>query len=96
MSNLLGGALSNSEEGSGDEPSPERPESLPPRSKRRRFAPLKVANQIPKRRRIEIEKALEGSTGTPISLERGFFEVLLGVSISIYYRLKLESLGLFL
>ena len=65
MSNLLGGALSNSEEGPGDEPSPERPESLPPRSKRRRFAPLKVANQIPKRRRIEIEKALEGSTGTP-------------------------------
>jgi len=33
--------------------------------KRRRFAPLKVANQIPKRRRKEIEKALEGSTGTP-------------------------------
>ena len=39
--------------------------SLLPRSKRRRFTPLKVANQIPKRRRKEIEKALEGSSGTP-------------------------------
>ena len=30
----------------------------PPRLKRRRFAPIKIANQIPMRRRKEIEKAL--------------------------------------
>ena len=65
MSNLLGGPLTDSTEGSDNEQSSERPESLLPRSKRRRFTPLKVANQIPKRRRKEIEKALEGSSGTP-------------------------------
>ena len=65
MSNLLGGLLTDSTEGSDNEQSSERPESLLPRSKRRRFTPLKVANQIPKRRRKEIEKALEGSSGTP-------------------------------
>ena len=33
-----------------------------PRSKKRRFGPLKVANQIPKSRRLEIEKGLEKSS----------------------------------
>ena len=31
---------------------------LPPRAKKRRFAPIKIANQIPMKRRKEIEKAL--------------------------------------
>ena len=30
----------------------------PPRAKKRRFAPIKIANQIPMKRRKEIEKAL--------------------------------------
>ena len=34
-------------------------EKIVPRLKRRRFGPLKVANQIPKGRRLEIEKGLE-------------------------------------
>ena len=35
------------------------------RSKRRRFSPIKIANQIPKSRRREIEKALEDVSGSP-------------------------------
>jgi predicted deacylase len=37
-------------------------EKILPRSKKRRFGPLKVANQIPKSRRLEIEKGLEKSS----------------------------------
>ena len=36
-----------------------------PRSKKRRFTPIKIANQIPKKRRMEIEKALEDQESTP-------------------------------
>ncbi len=36
-------------------------EKIVPRLKKRRFGPLKVSNQIPKSRRLEIEKSLEGS-----------------------------------
>ena len=65
MSDRLGRALSEPHSDSSDETPKPRPESLTPRSKRRRFTPLKVANQIPKRRRREIERALEDSAGTP-------------------------------
>ncbi len=64
-SDRLGYSLSEPHNDSSEESPKPRPESLTPRLKRRRFAPLKVANQIPKRRRREIEKALEDSTGTP-------------------------------
>ena len=37
-------------------------EKIVPRLKKRRFGPLKVSNQIPKSRRLEIEKGLEEST----------------------------------
>ncbi len=41
-----------------------------PRPKRRRFAPIKIANQIPKRRRLEIEKALGEVGGSPAKWSR--------------------------
>ena len=42
-----------------------------PRSKKRRFGPLKVANQIPKSRRLEIEKGLEKSSKLKNKWTRG-------------------------
>tara|TARA_Y100000588_G_scaffold111175_3_gene121932 strand:- start:2387 stop:3742 length:1356 start_codon:yes stop_codon:yes gene_type:complete len=41
-----------------------------PRTKRRRYAPIKIANQIPKRRRMEIEKALGEVAETPAKWSR--------------------------
>ena len=41
-----------------------------PRSKRRRYAPIKIANQIPIRRRKEIEKALGEVGETPVKWSR--------------------------
>ena len=41
-----------------------------PRPKRRRYAPIKIANQIPMRRRKEIEKALGEVGGTPTKWSR--------------------------
>ena len=41
-----------------DQPPTSSETKLPPRAKKRRFAPIKIANQIPMRRRKEIEKAL--------------------------------------
>jgi len=46
-------------------------ESPAPRAKRRRHRPLKVANQLPQKRRKEIEKALENKTPTPKKWARG-------------------------
>ncbi len=50
-----------------DTSTPSASEEKPPvtRPKRRRNQPLKVANQIPKQRRMEIEKALEEPSSTP-------------------------------
>ena len=50
------------DEESSEQPVPAQPA---PRAKRRRYAPIKIANQIPKRRRMEIEKALGEGTETP-------------------------------
>ncbi|HJM13134.1 MAG TPA: succinylglutamate desuccinylase/aspartoacylase family protein [Candidatus Thalassarchaeaceae archaeon] len=54
------------------EESPKQPVRAKPtaRSKRRRFAPIKIANQIPKRRRMEIEKALGEVSETPTKWSR--------------------------
>ena len=49
-------------------PNSEKPAS---RSKRRRFSPIKIANQIPKSRRREIEKAMEDVSGSPKKWSRG-------------------------
>jgi hypothetical protein len=43
---------------------------LPPRAKKRRFAPIMIANQIPMRRRKEIEKALGEVGGSPTKWSR--------------------------
>ncbi|MEE2630121.1 MAG: succinylglutamate desuccinylase/aspartoacylase family protein [Candidatus Thermoplasmatota archaeon] len=55
-----------------DEEPPEQPVRAQPapRTKRRRFAPIKIANQIPKRRRMEIEKALGEVSETPAKWSR--------------------------
>ena len=42
-----------------------------PRMKRRRHRPLKVANQLPQKRRKEIEKALEEKSSSPKKWARG-------------------------
>ena len=42
----------------------------PPRAKKRRFAPIKIANQIPMRRRREIEKALGEVGASPTKWSR--------------------------
>ena len=36
---------------------------LPPRAKKRRFAPIKIANQIPMKRRKEIDREGSGRSG---------------------------------
>ena len=46
-------------------PSMAAKESPAPRAKRRRHRPLKVANQLPQKRRKEIEKALESKSPSP-------------------------------
>ena len=55
------------DEESSEQPVPAQPA---PRAKRRRYAPIKIANQIPKRRRMEIEKALGEVTETPAKWSR--------------------------
>ena len=55
------------DEESSEQPVPAQPA---PRVKRRRYAPIKIANQIPKRRRMEIEKALGEVTETPAKWSR--------------------------
>ena len=55
----------------GEEESPTTIDTkLPPRAKKRRFAPIKIANQIPMRRRKEIEKALGEAQVRPNGLEK--------------------------
>ena len=55
------------DEESSEQPVPAQPA---PRAKRRRYAPIKIANQIPKRRRMDLEKALGEVTETPAKWSR--------------------------
>ncbi len=48
-----------------EDPGPPNLDKHASRPKRRRFSPIKIANQIPKSRRREIEKALEDVSGSP-------------------------------
>ena len=54
----LGLTVSDGDSAKGDPSSSISEAKPPPRAKKRRFAPIKIANQIPMRRRKEIEKAL--------------------------------------
>jgi len=59
-------------DGTDDIEAPSQPDSVKPapRAKRRRYAPIKIANQIPIRRRKEIEKALDEVGETPVKWSR--------------------------